>query len=56
VVADHSHEFNLSSNIFCWHERHGVLIQDRNWGTIAGNEVIDTGSYNPGGVDHVKVR
>lgn len=52
VVAEDAHEFNLSSNIFCWHTGHGVLIQDCNWGTISGNEFIDSGSYNPGGPDH----
>jgi hypothetical protein len=30
VVADGSHEFNLSSNIFCWHEGHGMLVRDCN--------------------------
>jgi hypothetical protein len=52
VLVDDSHEFNLSSNIFCWHTEQGVLVRNCNWGTIAGNEVIDTGSYNPGGPDH----
>jgi hypothetical protein len=48
VVVENTHEFNLSSNIFCWHTGHGVLIRDAYWGTIAANEVIDTGSYNSG--------
>jgi uncharacterized Zn-binding protein involved in type VI secretion len=49
VRVEGTHEFNLSSNIFCWHTGHGVVIEDCYWGTICGNEVIDTGSYNPGG-------
>ena len=52
VMVEDSHEFNLSSNIFCWHTGHGVLVKNCNWGTISGNEIIDTGSYNPGGPDH----
>ena len=49
VVAENSHEFNLSSNIFCWATGHGVVIDDCFWGTICGNEIIDVGSLNPGG-------
>ena len=52
VVVEDSHEFNLSSNIFCWHTEHGVVVKDSCWGAICGNEVIDSGSYNPGGPDH----
>jgi hypothetical protein len=48
VVVEDTHEFNVSSNIFCWHTGHGIVIRDAYWGTIAGNEVIDTGSYNSG--------
>jgi hypothetical protein len=48
VMVEDSHEFNLSSNIFCWHTGHGVLVRDCNWGTITGNEIIDSGSYNAG--------
>jgi parallel beta-helix repeat protein len=51
VAVEESHEFNLSSNIFCWHTEHGVYVKDCNWGTITGNEVIDTGSYNSGEKD-----
>jgi hypothetical protein len=51
VVAENNGEFNLSSNIFCWHTGHGVVVKDCGWGTICGNEIIDSGSYNPGTVD-----
>ncbi len=46
VLLEDTDEFNLSSNIFCWHIEDGVLIRNANWGTITGNEIIDTGSYN----------
>ncbi len=48
VAVEDTHEFNLSSNVFCWHTEEGVRLKNCNWGTISGNEVIDTGSYNPG--------
>lgn len=51
VLVEGAHEFNLSSNIFCWHTEHGVHVKDCNWGTISGNEIIDTGSYNSGQKD-----
>lgn len=51
VLVENSHEFNLSSNVFCWHTGHGVEVKGCNWGTITGNEVIDSGSYNPGTKD-----
>jgi hypothetical protein len=53
VLVEESHEFNLSSNIFCWHTGHGVEVRGCNWGTITGNEIIDSGSYNPGTPDTV---
>jgi hypothetical protein len=46
VLLEDTAEFNLSSNIFCWHIEDGVVIRNANWGTITGNEIIDTGSYN----------
>lgn len=46
VVVEESHEFNLSSNIFCWHTEHGIITNNARWGTIVGNEIIDTGSWN----------
>lgn len=46
VRVENSHELNISSNIFCWHLGHGIVLKDVTWGTIAGNEVIDTGSVN----------
>jgi hypothetical protein len=51
VEVDLAHEFNLSSNILCWHTGHGVVVQNTGWGTICGNEIIDSGSYNPGTKD-----
>jgi hypothetical protein len=48
VLVEDAHEFNLSSNIFCWHTGHGIEVKNTRWGTITGNEIIDTGSYNTG--------
>ncbi|MDF1514152.1 MAG: right-handed parallel beta-helix repeat-containing protein [Anaerolineae bacterium] len=48
VVVENTGEFNLSSNILCWHTGHGVIIRNCGWGTIAANEIIDSGSYNAG--------
>jgi len=41
-----THELNLTGNIFCWHTGHGIVVRGCNWGTITGNNVIDTGSWN----------
>jgi len=46
VLLEDTDEFNLSSNIFCWHIEDGVVIRNAHWGAITGNEIIDTGSYN----------
>lgn len=51
VRVENAHEFNVSSNIFCWHTGHGIVVNNAYWGVISGNEVIDSGSYNPGGPD-----
>ncbi len=51
VLCEDSHELNVSSNIFCWHEGPGIRTRNARWGTISGNEIIDSGSYNPGGPD-----
>jgi len=49
VVVENSHELNITGNVFCWHTGHGIILKDCAWGVISGNEVIDNGSYNPGG-------
>ncbi len=46
VVVENSHELNISGNTFCWHEGHGIVLRNVNWGLISGNEIIDTGSFN----------
>ena len=51
VLVEDSDEFNCSGNIFCWHTEQGILLRNVNWGTITGNEIIDTGSYNSGAKD-----
>ena len=49
VVVHNSHELNITGNVFCWHTGNGIVIEACAWGVISGNEVIDNGSYNPGG-------
>jgi hypothetical protein len=51
VVVQNTGEVNLSSNVFCWHTGDGVVLRDVGWGTVCGNEIIDSGSYNPGAPD-----
>ncbi|VGO19595.1 right-handed parallel beta-helix repeat-containing protein [Pontiella sulfatireligans] len=43
VVVQDSHEINLSSNIFCWHRDHGIILDNVKWGTVSANNIIDTG-------------
>jgi len=47
VVVEDSHEINISSNIFCWTEGHGIVLNEVKWGTVSANNVIDNGSINP---------
>lgn len=51
IDADNLGELNVSSNIFCWHTLDGIVLKDCKWGTISGNEIIDSGSFNPGGTN-----
>lgn len=48
VLVENTGEINLSSNIFCWHTGDGIIVKNCGWGLITGNEIIDSGSYNPG--------
>jgi hypothetical protein len=52
VVVDMAHEVNITGNIFCWHTEEGILVTGCRWGNISGNNVIDSGSYNPDAKDH----
>jgi hypothetical protein len=47
VVVENSHEINISSNIFCWTEGNGIILDGVKWGTVSANNVIDNGSINP---------
>lgn len=49
VVVENSHEINLTGNIFCWSRGKGIVLKGVNWGTISGNNVIDSGSEQYGG-------
>jgi len=46
VFVDNSHEINITGNIFCWHEKRGIVLDHVRWGTITGNNIIDNGSLN----------
>lgn len=46
VEVNHSHEINITGNIFCWHEGHGIVLDSVTWGTVSANNVIDTGHIN----------
>lgn len=43
VVVEKSDEINITGNIFCWHRGHGIRLRQVRWGSITGNNVIDTG-------------
>lgn len=51
LLVEGSQELNCTGNIFCWHTREGILLRDVRWGVVAGNEVIDNGSFNPDAPD-----
>lgn len=51
VLVEGSHELSLCGNVFCWHTGHGIVVRDSSWGTISGNQIVDSGCYNPGGPD-----
>lgn len=46
VKVENSHELNVSSNIFCWHDGNGILLDNVIWGTVNGNNFIDNGHIN----------
>lgn len=46
VVVDDSDEINITGNTFCWHDGNGIVLRNVNWGTLSGNNVIDTGHVN----------
>lgn len=43
VFVENSHEVNIVSNIFCWHRGHGIVLERAKWGSIASNNIIDSG-------------
>ena len=49
VVVENSHEINISGNIFCWSRGKGIVLNGVSWGTISGNNIIDSGSEQYGG-------
>lgn len=49
VLWEESHEASIVGNVFSWHTERGIVAKGCTWGVISGNNVIDTGSFNPGG-------
>ncbi len=43
LLVERCDEFNATSNIFCWHRGHGIVLTDSMWATLTGNNVIDSG-------------
>lgn len=43
VLVEDSHEINIAGNIFCWHRGNGIELRNVTWGSVNGNNVIDTG-------------
>lgn len=46
VRVVNSHELNVSGNIFCWHDGHGIVLDKVVWGNVNGNNFIDNGHIN----------
>lgn len=44
VVVDASHEINITGNIFCWQILNGIVLRSVDWGTVSGNNIIDSGN------------
>jgi parallel beta-helix repeat protein len=49
VWVDKSHEINITGNIFCWSRGKGLVLSSVDWGTVSGNNIIDSGSERYGG-------
>jgi parallel beta-helix repeat protein len=43
IIADCSHEINVTGNNICWNWGHGIELRGVTWGVISGNEFIDNG-------------
>lgn len=43
ILVENSHELNVTSNIVCWNRGHGIELNHVIWGTVTGNEFIDSG-------------
>jgi hypothetical protein len=43
VYVDNTAELNVSSNIFCWHRGHGIVMNNVQWATVTANNFIDSG-------------
>jgi hypothetical protein len=48
ILVEDSHEINVSSNTICWNRGNGLELSHVVWGTVSGNNFIDSGaSPNP---------
>ena len=45
VVFEDSDEININGSIFCWHDGHGIVLKNATWGSVSGNNIIDTGHF-----------
>lgn len=43
ILVENSHELNVTGNIVCWNRGHGIELNHVIWGTVTGNEFIDSG-------------
>jgi hypothetical protein len=43
ILADNTHELNVSGNIMCWNRGHGIELSHVTWSAVCGNEFIDIG-------------
>lgn len=43
ILVENSHELNVSSNIICWNQGHGIELRYVVWGTVSANNFIDNG-------------
>lgn len=48
VLIERSDEVSVSGMILCYHGGAGICARDASWGTLAGNQIVDTASPEDG--------
>eukprot|EP00662_Eupelagonemidae_sp_cell21_P010048 gene10048-51407_t len=48
VRVEDSHEFNATSNVFCWTRGSNIRLTDVSWASVNGNNIIDSGVRHHG--------